>query len=236
MLLPSLERRWLSPWVVVGLDYHSLLVLLDLASCSSFRSRALTQLWVGPGRRLTSETSDGSVYFWWILCFPWMLERDSVWNREGPTYWLHSGDQVSTGLIETRSKQVVSVLETLCPLPGISSPFYSLPLIAAFYYETASQLKAYVNQDIMFLGHILLAPQLNKISPFWSASNLNKITTRVPTHVPTSGVQSVSCRYLRRGATYYTCNLLIVLDPCALSAPLGPLLPLADRLGLARGG
>jgi len=31
-------------------------------------------------------------------------------------------------------------------------------------------------------------------------------------------------------------NILLVLDPHALSTPLGPLLSLADRLGLVRGG
>ena len=34
-----------------------------------------------------------------IFSFPGMLERDSIWNKGGPTFLLHFDDQVSTGLI-----------------------------------------------------------------------------------------------------------------------------------------
>jgi len=82
------------------------------------------------------------------------------------------------------------------------------------------------------------------------AENLNKITTRVPTHVPTSRVQSVPWRHI---SLHVPCmqpaplnpsalrlepmdNVLLVLDLNALNAPLGPITLFANRPGLIHEG
>jgi len=62
-------------------------------------SKILVGVLVGwSGRRLTLEAGRDSVCLYWICSFSGMLERSSVWNKGGPTYWLHYDDQVSTGL------------------------------------------------------------------------------------------------------------------------------------------
>ena len=87
---------WYSPVTCHVTNRESL-----LASCS----HRLTQ------PSFTSKVDGGSSYL--LVDFALSLGREWIrWNRGGPTCWLHSDDQLSTGIRNSNCVKAVSVLET----------------------------------------------------------------------------------------------------------------------------
>ena len=105
MSLSPLREHSQSPNIVVWWGCHSLQILTDLALNSSSCLRTHVRLRVRPSwptRWLTLVTSSGSVYLYWNLLFPLLRWNATQLRQRGPTCWLHSDDQVSTGLIRNK--------------------------------------------------------------------------------------------------------------------------------------
>jgi len=99
-------------------------------------------------------------------------------------------------------------------LLGISSPFYRLLLgLTNLSHENLISSESMFNGRIVcYNAHNLSATTTQNLISL-ECINLNIMATKVPTHVPALGVQSVHCR---RTSIYGPCMQLIPQNPSAL--------------------